>query len=272
MSRLAAHRPARARRRGGAGPRTAPGAVAGRLRGGRGRRRHRRARRLRDSEHAAELLAELPGATVEQVAEGWEDAWRDFHRPVVAGGLWLGPPWETPPDPASAVVIDPGRAFGTGCASDDAPLRRAPRHRGHAWLAPRRRLRLGGPRDRRGRGSGSRRCSPSTSIPSRSRPRARTRASNGVAVETAVARRARRTPLPSADVAVANVLLASGRDDPRAPRRAGGDHVRLPRRRTARARTAGRTSRPSSSTAGRPIASDASGPRLRPSAVKREPR
>jgi len=66
------------------------------------------------SEGAAELLAELPGATVEPVIEGWEDAWRDFHRPVVAGGLWLGPPWRTPPDPAQAVVIDPGRAFGTG--------------------------------------------------------------------------------------------------------------------------------------------------------------
>jgi len=67
-----------------------------------------------DSDHAVELLAGLPGATVKQVAEGWEDAWRDFHRPVVAGGLWIGPPWETPPDPSRAVVIDPGRAFGTG--------------------------------------------------------------------------------------------------------------------------------------------------------------
>lgn len=63
---------------------------------------------------AADLVAELPGATVEQVAEGWEDAWRDFHRPVVAGGLWLGPPWEAPPRAARAVVIEPGRAFGTG--------------------------------------------------------------------------------------------------------------------------------------------------------------
>jgi len=66
------------------------------------------------SEGATEMLAKLPGATVEPVVEGWEDAWRDFHRPVVAGGLWLGPPWRTPPDPAQAVVIDPGRAFGTG--------------------------------------------------------------------------------------------------------------------------------------------------------------
>lgn len=67
-----------------------------------------------DSDGANELLAELPGATAEPVVGGWEDAWRDFHRPVIAGGLWLGPPWHTPPDPARAVVIDPGRAFGTG--------------------------------------------------------------------------------------------------------------------------------------------------------------
>ena len=40
--------------------------------------------------------------------------WRAFHRPVEAGGLWLGPPWEEPPDRRHAVVIDPGRAFGTG--------------------------------------------------------------------------------------------------------------------------------------------------------------
>jgi ribosomal protein L11 methyltransferase len=65
------------------------------------------------TEELDELLARLPGATVEPV-EGWEDAWRAFHRPVEVAGLWLGPPWETPPDPAHAVVIDPGRAFGTG--------------------------------------------------------------------------------------------------------------------------------------------------------------
>ena len=33
---------------------------------------------------------------------------------MIVGGLWLGPPWETPPDPTRAIVIDPGRAFGTG--------------------------------------------------------------------------------------------------------------------------------------------------------------
>lgn len=48
------------------------------------------------------------------VEPGWEERWRAFHRPVVAGGLWLGPPWERPPAGVQAVVVDPGRAFGTG--------------------------------------------------------------------------------------------------------------------------------------------------------------
>jgi len=61
-----------------------------------------------------ELLAEFPGAIVQTVPEGWEDAWRSFHHPVTAGGLWIGPPWEAAPDREHAVVIDPGRAFGTG--------------------------------------------------------------------------------------------------------------------------------------------------------------
>ena len=65
-------------------------------------------------EAANAVLAELPGATFQPVEDGWEDAWRAFHQPVLVGGLWLGPPWERPPDPSRAVVIDPGRAFGTG--------------------------------------------------------------------------------------------------------------------------------------------------------------
>ena len=67
-----------------------------------------------DANNAGVILEALPGARIEPVSEGWEDGWRDFHRPVVAGGLWLGPPWHAPSDPACAVVIDPGRAFGTG--------------------------------------------------------------------------------------------------------------------------------------------------------------
>ena len=67
-----------------------------------------------DEESLEDVLAHLPGATVTPVGDRWEEAWRAFHHAVVAGGLWLGPPWETPPDPSRAVVIEPGRAFGTG--------------------------------------------------------------------------------------------------------------------------------------------------------------
>ncbi len=52
--------------------------------------------------------------TTEPVAAGWQEAWRSFHRPVLAGGVWIGPPWEVPPDGVPAIVIDPGLAFGTG--------------------------------------------------------------------------------------------------------------------------------------------------------------
>ena len=48
------------------------------------------------------------------VEDGWEERWRTFHRPVEVGRLWIGPPWDEPPPHLLAVVIDPGRAFGTG--------------------------------------------------------------------------------------------------------------------------------------------------------------
>jgi ribosomal protein L11 methyltransferase len=53
-------------------------------------------------------------AETEPVLLGWEDAWRAFHHSVQAGGIWIGPPWEQPPVGEPSVVIDPGRAFGTG--------------------------------------------------------------------------------------------------------------------------------------------------------------
>ena len=48
------------------------------------------------------------------MADGWEDGWRAFHHGIRVGRCWVGPPWEVPPSDAVAVVIDPGRAFGTG--------------------------------------------------------------------------------------------------------------------------------------------------------------
>jgi ribosomal protein L11 methyltransferase len=49
-----------------------------------------------------------------EVPFGWEDEWRRFHQPVRIGALWIGPPWLEPDADATPVVIDPGRAFGTG--------------------------------------------------------------------------------------------------------------------------------------------------------------
>jgi ribosomal protein L11 methyltransferase len=48
------------------------------------------------------------------IAGGWEDSWREFHRGVAIGRFWVGPPWEEAPAGAETIVIDPGRAFGTG--------------------------------------------------------------------------------------------------------------------------------------------------------------
>ncbi len=50
----------------------------------------------------------------DDVPAGWEDNWRSFHHGTVIGRFWVGPPWEEAPAGAEAIVIDPGRAFGTG--------------------------------------------------------------------------------------------------------------------------------------------------------------
>jgi len=60
------------------------------------------------------LRAVFAHVSAELVEPGWEERWREFHRPVWIGPLWVGPPWVEPPDDAVAIVVDPGRAFGTG--------------------------------------------------------------------------------------------------------------------------------------------------------------
>jgi ribosomal protein L11 methyltransferase len=66
----------------------------------------------RDGE--ARLRAAFRHATSEPVPDDWPDRWRSFHHAVRVGSLWVGPPWEPAPDDVTAIVIDPGRAFGTG--------------------------------------------------------------------------------------------------------------------------------------------------------------
>jgi ribosomal protein L11 methyltransferase len=50
-----------------------------------------------------------------EVPDDWADRWRDFHKPLLVGErLWLRPSWEPPREGAIDLVVDPGRAFGTG--------------------------------------------------------------------------------------------------------------------------------------------------------------
>ena len=65
-------------------------------------------------EGEAAVRAAFGRASTASVEPGWEDAWRRFHRPVRVGPLWIGPPWEGGDAEPLQVVIDPGRAFGTG--------------------------------------------------------------------------------------------------------------------------------------------------------------
>ena len=67
-----------------------------------------------DAQGEERLWHVFGGARATDVADGWEDRWKTFHRPVRVGRLWVGPPWERPDPDLLAVVVDPGRAFGTG--------------------------------------------------------------------------------------------------------------------------------------------------------------
>ena len=59
--------------------------------------------------------AALIDVSTSEVADDWADRWREFHRPLVLGDrLCVRPPWEAPQGTALDLVIDPGRAFGTG--------------------------------------------------------------------------------------------------------------------------------------------------------------
>jgi ribosomal protein L11 methyltransferase len=69
---------------------------------------------------AGEALVQI---STSEIPSDWEERWKRFHRPVLLDspgsgvpGLCVRPPWEAPREhPGQAeIVIDPGRAFGTG--------------------------------------------------------------------------------------------------------------------------------------------------------------
>jgi ribosomal protein L11 methyltransferase len=62
----------------------------------------------------ARIRDAFPDVRARPVAGGWKERWREFHRPVSVAGLWIGPPWALTAGSEPAVVVDPGRAFGTG--------------------------------------------------------------------------------------------------------------------------------------------------------------
>ena len=67
-----------------------------------------------------EIPAELDGAAIEvtseEIPDDWADRWRDFHKPIeIAGRIVVAPSWEDDAAPRlERIVVDPGRAFGTG--------------------------------------------------------------------------------------------------------------------------------------------------------------
>jgi ribosomal protein L11 methyltransferase len=66
-----------------------------------------------------DLRAAAGGALVDiattEIADDWADRWRSFHKPLVLEErLTVRPPWEPVSETPLDVVIDPGRAFGTG--------------------------------------------------------------------------------------------------------------------------------------------------------------
>jgi ribosomal protein L11 methyltransferase len=60
------------------------------------------------------LTGRFSSVSASNLEPGWEDRWREFHRAINLGRLWIGPPWLACGTDALAVVVDPGRAFGTG--------------------------------------------------------------------------------------------------------------------------------------------------------------
>jgi ribosomal protein L11 methyltransferase len=55
---------------------------------------------------AGDVLVEVSSS---EIADDWDERWKQWHRPVQVGPLRISPPWED-----GDIIIDPGQAFGTG--------------------------------------------------------------------------------------------------------------------------------------------------------------
>lgn len=61
---------------------------------------------------AGDALVEV---STQEIQHDWADRWREFHKPLVLDGkLTVRPPWEPRAETPIDLVVDPGRAFGTG--------------------------------------------------------------------------------------------------------------------------------------------------------------
>jgi ribosomal protein L11 methyltransferase len=71
-----------------------------------------------DEGAATRASATVDGARVEPILDdGWADAWRAWARPVHIGSLLVQPEWlpgQPHDDTTTVLVLDPGRAFGSG--------------------------------------------------------------------------------------------------------------------------------------------------------------
>ncbi len=67
---------------------------------------------------AADLGLGIEAASEVRTDDDWRDSWKKFYAPMIFGdgALLLRPSWipRRPGDPARELVLDPGRAFGTG--------------------------------------------------------------------------------------------------------------------------------------------------------------
>ena len=63
---------------------------------------------------AAVVAGTAVHVSTSHVGDDWAERWREFHKPVQVGRLYVRPPWSEPIDDSIDIVIDPAQAFGTG--------------------------------------------------------------------------------------------------------------------------------------------------------------